>query len=76
MDANDSGDRLNGVAARLWREAAFGCSRPIEPRREWPLVCAECGSVSAEGADWQAHIAGEDEVAAYCPACAKRECGE
>jgi hypothetical protein len=76
MDADDSGDRLNHVAGRLWRETEFAHCRPVEPRREWwPLVCAECGSVSADGEGWQARVADEGEVVAHCPPCAAREFG-
>ncbi len=46
------------------------------------LVCVECGLRSETAPAWRAYLAGDpreaadDEVAIYCPDCAKREFGD
>lgn len=41
------------------------------------LVCAECGKESEAGArGWRALLTVDDELATYCPDCAREECGD
>lgn len=41
------------------------------------LECVECGVVSEGSArDWRAFLTIDDEVATYCPDCAREEFGE
>lgn len=43
---------------------------------EQPLVCVECEKPApADARGWQAFLTVDDEVALYCPACARREFG-
>ena len=53
--------------------------RAQQPRSVYPLICLECGRVSAEGRGWKAEWADPDddfhELTVYCPACWKREFG-
>ncbi len=39
------------------------------------LVCVECGAESEDAERWKAYLTIDDELAVYCPACAKREFG-
>lgn len=44
---------------------------------ETALVCVECG-VSSEGSarGWRALLTVDDEIATYCPECARKEFGD
>lgn len=40
-----------------------------------PLSCAECGAIDDRGLGWRALLTIDDEVAIYCPDCAREEFG-
>lgn len=42
-----------------------------------PLVCEECGKTSEGSArGWRALLTTDDDVATFCPACAREEFGD
>ena len=48
------------------------------PAAVFPLICIECGRVSAERRGWKADLADPDdphELAVYCPGCWEHEFG-
>jgi hypothetical protein len=57
--------------------ASWNDGGPDTQIRPGELVCVECRLTSSGDArGWRAYLSIDDEIGAYCPACAEREFGE